>query len=223
MKRDICIALVCLCFLSFSSICLSIDIKQKMNLAGDAQIEMTYDISTVKEAGGYPYLFGNVSRLCEGFYSRTLWKNPYCAVDGNKAVMRGIVSFKDSPDYVVRRSVPYNTYVYDAKGIYWIFSAIGGDENITDKGLNGSASEALLTRVKVNYVLEMPGEIVQSGAGAISANRVSMDAQELAGREHAYVESRELNVSWIIGLVSFIPIMLFVSYVAGRKQKKRGY
>jgi hypothetical protein len=194
MKENVFLALLSFWSLASFACGIQMDVTQKMDRDGNARLEVVFPVSsdTVEESG-----------TCEKFYSNTLWKNPYCSVDGGKAIMRGAVSLKNEQEYVVKRSVPYNTYTYDAKAIHRISPELNGSE--------------------IALVLEMPGEIIGAEAGTLRANKVEIRTLDLAGRKNAYVESRELNTSWIIGLVSFIPIMLFVTYVAGRKQKKRDY
>lgn len=205
MNGKLFLALVSFCSLALSACGLQTDVTQRMDREGNARMVVVFG----PDAGS-----PDISETCDVFLSETLWKSPHCSVEDGRAIMGGIVSLKNAPEYAAKRSVPYNTYKYDVNAVHKILSGMGGEEADT---------VSLGTGGKTAYVIEMPGEIVRTDVGVINANKAEIDVEDLAGKGHAYIESRELNVSWMIGLASFIPIMLFVSYVAGRKQKKRDY
>lgn len=216
----------------FISGCISMDVKQKINRDGTSEIEIIYDLSAIlgmaEQLGNSSGQQGNISvgegskenftQACEGFNKEMKLKNAKCVTtEDYKIIINFDTSLENNPAFKVSRSIPYITYEYDVKNVYNILSDLpsvnqGGtgesqQEKFSDEELIQAKSMKAMG-VKYSYTLEMPGKISKTDVGNVQENKVVIDMFDMIGKEHIYVQSKELNLLYDLAIVAIILILV---------------
>ncbi|MEM4598421.1 MAG: hypothetical protein QW400_01910 [Candidatus Diapherotrites archaeon] len=199
--------------------------------SSDSRVEIVYDMSgiyeMVKSQGADTSQFDkNMADMCKNFNADGKLRNAKCEVTSDhKLIASGEFTMAEhaafGPAFKVNNSIPYITYQFDAKSIFTgMPSTESSDTNFSEASLRQLKQSAGLMGITMTYNVEMPGQITKAEVGEIKGNVVSINMFDLVDREHAYIESQELNVFAIgIGLIVIAVLLLVVILIVVKKSK----
>ncbi|MCX8190479.1 MAG: hypothetical protein N3F05_04630 [Candidatus Diapherotrites archaeon] len=218
-------------FLIVVSGCIKLNVNQQIRSDGTSRIEMVYDMSGLYEmaksqGGDTSEMDANMANMCKNFNSDGKLKNAKCEVTSDyKVIASGEFVMAEhsvfSKAFKVNHSIPYTTYQFDAKAIFNGLPGSGSaDTNFSEASLRQLKQSAGLMGIVMTYNVEMPGQITKAEVGEIKGNIVSINIFDLVDREHAYIESQELNVFAIaIAIVVIVVLLLVVILVLFKRRK----
>jgi hypothetical protein len=130
-----------------------------------------------------------------------------CSAKNAKVVMSGKLS--KTPGFRKEDGLFETLYVYEVE-------EIGGTSM---KGIAQNASMAKSIGAEMKYIVEMPGEIVETN-GKVEGNKVAFDIFDLASKnEMPYVKSKETKFGTILAIIIGIVVIIAVVIILMRRKQ----
>jgi hypothetical protein len=220
-----------LIFVIFISGCIDVTINQKIRSDGTTEINIVYDLSAaaamMKQYGQEDFASGlreNLTKGCDNLTKSGLFRNVKCDYsesDNKISISAESVSSIGSSIFDKKSDLFFSKYRYDAKAVYNLFSMGTNSFDVQGNTMNDSS---LLNMKALNakwvYNLEMPGTITNADVGNVSGGKVVINIFDLIGKEHAYVESEELNILMLIIPIVIIAVIIIIIMALKRRNRE---